>query len=393
MFSGVCVHDEGRRVLLEKLLKHNLELFRRCFPEAEKFLSRDTRIQLVKTQFKRITPHSADLLSPDRRIRCVAIRGEECVASPVDEALELRVQLGEEKLTLAQGSDSITLTLHPRFGALRSISLDPCFPADALFRGCVEAPPGPPVQSKRHPFDAVSMLLPPRIVECIADLLQDHYRLHVICTSAAVTSRPVVIEHAKLSQTRKDEDSRNWRTYITATFHASSLQCLCTTCGRAHRDGYARFTLGFCGRNNQNRKCAVHESQDNRVRTNCMANMTASLTCVHLDGSRGTRLSLPQHTHTVAPLLHAIALSAMLVANAADNDEMQNDVCKVLEESFGDETMVPRATLADDTRVFHSLHSGIAFRNSKGGLTDRRGDTEPWLSKLSATYGYMFPSS
>jgi hypothetical protein len=396
MFSGVCVHEEGRRALVEKLLKHNLELFRRCFPEAEQFLSRYTRIQLVKTRFERITPHSADLLSPDRRIRCVAIRGEDYVASPVKEALELRVQLGEEKLTLTQGSDSITLTLHPRFGALRSIALDPCFPADALFRDCVEASPVPRPQSKRHPFDTVSMQLPPRVVECIADLLQEHYRLHVICTSAAVAPRAVVIEQAKLVQTRKDEDCRDWRTYITATFHASSLQCLCTTCGRTHQDGYARFTLGFCGRNNnRNGKCAVHDSQDNIGRTNCMANMTASLACVHRDGSRGTKLSLPLHKHTVVPLMHALASAAILVADAeaANDDEMQNDVCKVMEDSFGYEAMIPSVTLADDKRALHALHTGLAFRNPKGRLVDRRGDTERWLSELSVTYGYMFPSS
>lgn len=397
MFGGVIADERGRHDQFRSMLSQNLEYLRCFFPQIEQFLSHDVCMQLVEVKFRRITSHHADALHAIKRQECYALRREDAVALPVTTRWEFRVQRKEngDMLTFVQTPKSIVVTLHKKCGDPYSVSVNPCDGADALFLGPIAPTLIPSRLATRRPFDAISSDLSSRIVECIAELLQDHYRLHVLCTSAAVSPRPVVLENATLYQIRNDDDGYKWKTHIAASFHASSIQCACPTHGRESRAGHVRFLFSFCGCKVEKGKCPVHHARDNNGKAICMTNMSCYLSCVHNDKSRGVRMSLPLHECSTVPLLHAIATASILIAEMeADTQDVYDgcdDVCKVVEESFEDKVTPPTTSLANDKLALHALHSGSVGRDARGRLVSRVGVTERWLSELSTAYGHLFP--
>ena len=395
LFRGVAKHEPERAALLRQLLRHNRELFISGLPEAERFVDADLRVQLVETKFRRAAPHAASRLEHDVRLQSIALRGENEVAVPVPPRLELRCELENDCIVLTQSEDRVVLTLHRELRAPKSIALDECFQASYLFEGISEPPAVARPQVRRLPQGALQGELPDRLAECVADLLQDHLRLHVLCSAAGADPQPLVLDALKLHQHRPDSNCMKWRTFLHADLHPSSLGCACFLNGKGARAGKVRFSMSFCGRCVEKDTCPTHTQRDNREQAICLSGVAAHLFCVHDDGSLGAKMKIPLSDKPLLPALLAVATAAVMVA---EDPEMEDQACSIAEGAVEEAEMGlneirPPLNERNDKRALHAMRTGMATLKQNGRLAARTGETPAWLSDLSPSYGYMFPLS
>lgn len=395
LFQGVAEHEQERATLLRQLLRHNRELFRSGLPEVERFVDADLRVQLVEPRFRRATPHAASRLECEVRLQSIALRGENDVAVPMPPRRELRCELERDSLVLAQSESRIVLTLHRELRAPRSIALDECYPAQCLFEGLPEPPAVARPRMRTLPRGALNGELPDRLAECVNDLLQDHLRLHVLCSAAGPDPQPLVLDALRLHQHRPDSDCFKWRTFLNADIHPSSLGCACFLNGKSACAGKVRFSLSFCGRCVEEDICPTHTQRDNREQAVCLAGVTAQLFCVHEDSSLGARIKIPLADRPLLPALLAVATAAVMVA---EDPGVEDQACSIAESAveeaeIGLAETRPPLNERNDKRALHALRAGMATLKKNGRLAARTGETPAWLADLSSSYGYMFPLS
>jgi hypothetical protein len=397
LFRGVAEHEPGRAELVAELLRHNRGVILSGLPGVERFVDADIRVQLVEARFRRVGPHTTSRLERDVRLQSIALRGESDVAVPIPPRRQLRCELGNDSLVLTPSEGRVVLTLHRELRAPRSLALGECSPClfEGLFEGLSEPSVAarPPVRTL--PRGALDGELPDRLAECVADLLQDHLRLHVLCSAASPDPQPLVLDTLRLYQHRPDDDCFKWRTFLHADVHPSSLACACFLNGKHACAGKVRFSLSFCGRCVEKDTCPTHTQRDNREQAICLSGVTAQLFCVHEDSSPGAKMKIPLSDKPVLPALLAVAAAAAIVA--AD-PEMEDAGCSIAESAveeaeIGLAESRPPLNERNDKRALHAMRAGMAILKKNGRLAVRTGETPAWLSDLSPSYGYMFPLS
>jgi len=385
IWKGVSRHEPERLPLLLEVLGRNLHSLKEI--GAEYFLEADLQVQLVEVRFRRVAAHAAGKLEADVRLASVPIKGSSDVAVPVPHRRELRVESGGSWMLL----EHTQLTFHRELRGSKSatIETDP-----ALFHNLVEPDPETRAPVQKLQFDALEGELPARLSVCIADVLQDHLRMHVLCSAEGVDPKPLVIDKTTIYQHRKSEDCTKWRTFVHADIHGSSLSCACFLSGKDSAPGKVRFSLSFCGRCVDDGACPTHTSKANEDQPTCLANLTAGFFCVHGDASPGARCVVPVEDKPALPALMAIASAAVVIA---DNSDLEDAACSIAEgaveeASIGLDEIRPAANDLRDKRALHAVRTRMAIRKPNGRLHVRSGQTPPWLSELSQSYGHLFPA-
>lgn len=390
---GVQEHEPERLLLLRELLRNNLEQLRRDLPDAECFLEKDCRVQLVAVRYRRVV--NASKLPHEQRLLCVAIAGQPDVAVPVaPPRLELRVEASGASAVLVTAEEMLKMTFHKELHAPRTISLLPTLDfsdLDTLMKEPREPRVEQSVVMGNGAFGAMHANMPRRLTECYADVAQDHWRLHTLaCLDKDNT--PIVLEGMQLRQVRPSEDCRKWRTYLRSDIHASSLTCACAVNGRVCKPGRTCLELSFCGRDITDGKCKTHPGMDNEGQDVCMANLKACFYCRHDDESEGFKTAISLADRLSLPVVRAIATAGVTIATY---DEVEEPCCTLVEEALeeaetGLSELKPSPNEMRDKRALHALRARSAIRKPNGRLASRAGQTPRWLCELSDTYAHLF---
>lgn len=385
IWKGVSHHEPERLPLLLDVLRRNTDALKEV--GAEGFLEADLRCQLVEVRFRRVAAHAAGKLDHEVRLASIPIKGSSDVAVPVPHRRELRVESGGSWMVI----EHTKLTFHRELRGSKSVTVDT---DPALFHNLVEPEPEPRAPVQKLQFDAMEGELPERLSVCLADVLQDHMRMHVLCSAEGTDPKPLVIDKTTIYQHRKTEDCTKWRTFVHADIHGSSISCACFLSGKDPSPGRVRFSLSFCGRCVEDGACPTHTGKDNEDQPACLANFTAGFFCVHADGSPGAKCVVGLADKPALPALLAIASAAVLVAENSDLEDAASSIAEgaVEEASIGLDEVRPASNELRDKRALHAVRTRMAIRKPNGRLNARSGQTPPWLSELSQSYGHLFPS-
>lgn len=384
IWKGVSHHEPERLPLLLDVLRRNADALKEVGAGA--FLEAELKCQLVEVRFRRVAAHAAGKLDHDVRLKSIPIKGSSDVAVPVPHRRELRVENGGSWMVI----EHTKLTFHRELRGSKSVTVetDP-----GLFHNLCEPEPEPRTPVQKLQFDAMEGELPERLSVCLADILQDHLRMHVLCSAEGTDPKPIVVDKTTIYQHRKTEDCTKWRTFVHADIHGSSLSCACFLLGKDLSPGKVRFSLAFCGRCVENGACPTHTTKDNEDQPACLANFTAGFFCVHSDGSPGAKCVVGLEDKPALPALLAIASAAVLVA---ENQELEDAACSIAEgaveeASIGRDEVRPPANELRDKRALHAVRTRMAIRKPNGRLHVRSGQTPAWLSELSQSYAHFFP--
>lgn len=403
LVCGVCEDHAERLPYLVALLQENPL----PFIPSEMLQGEGVSVQRVHRTHKRASVDEADLLEPEERSLCAAIEDSEDVAMPREQSLapEVRASHDGSVLTLRLVENCGQSNEHPLSGALRveatmaGEKATLCASDQSIIEELFLLAPGPALpafdpERKTWPRGAVQGTLPYWLTEDIAHVLQCVYRFHVLCSAAAPEARPVVLDRARLFQDRKSDDEKWWRTFVSASFHASSASCVCAAHSRPLRRGKLRMTFGFCGRALVQGACPTHPLYEGQGEHVCTANMSVGFLCKHDGPPEGIKLHLPINGSIGLSPLMRIAEAAMLVVNDPSREnEARRAVDEAIQraESQRQDTRPPQDE-ADDLRALHLLRSHSAIRKKSGKLARIRGETESSISALSASYGHLFPA-
>lgn len=396
LVMGVSLHDPHRLTsLIQFLFENNIP-----FAPPEILDDECVEVQLVQRSYARVSADTADELDANDRAMCVAIKGSEDLARPRSGMIhrEIRVAFKNVCLSLRRVED---LTVEATLGSDKAIftpenrdTLVELF-ADGPTNVWSEYDP----QRRVCPRNALVGVLSYKLTECIAEWLQDFYRIHVLCTAASPNAepRPGVLQQADLFQLRQDTNEKNWVTFVNATFHSSSASCVCPAHNRPRRAGKVRLCIRFCGRVLEDGVCPTHPLCETNGGQVCTAHLGANIICKHTVPPDGIKICLPTKKSIAHSVLAKIAEAAVTtVVDPAVEHVVTSAVTECIEEAREEiadaQRTSPTAKQNQDRQALHLLRSHSAIRKPNGRLGRMVGQTEGWLKDLSDGYSHLFPA-
>ena len=387
---GVSLHDPERHTHLLRFVEENE------IPFVPVHLLVDAEVQYVKRSYTRVSAETVDMLDTEERSLCIAIEGSDDVAMPRQGMLypEVRALLKSACLTIRLVDET---TVEVKLGSEKTVFTpeNEDTVKDLFVEGPLSVPPVYNPQKRLGPREALMGKLPYRLTECISELLQDHYRMHVLCTAAVSDPRPVVLDRAELFQLRQDNNEKGWKTFVNATFHSSSASCLCPAHNKPRRTGKVRLSIQFCGRILENGVCPTHPLRENQCDYVCTAHLGMSILCKHAESPDGVKITLPVTGTAAYQAISLISEVAVVVVLDPSNEGVVMPLVEdALEEAQDELRRTPKSIANEkhDLQALHLLRSHSAIRKANRRLGRVHGQTESWLTDLSFNYGSLFPA-
>lgn len=297
---------------------------------------------LVKTH-REVAPPELDAMPIELREKCLAIRGTDRIAIPLDSTdmeAPTMVHIGinrASKIEMHLLSDGSVLvgatsqkgqkqhTIRPDHQLVEACS--------QLFRvpDAVAPPDTIPIVARSYPSQGSRVPhhveMPSWFSQRVGQVLQDGFRLHALLTAAtAHGSRALVIEKVLLSIPSDLKSGCR----LVVRLHKTCGTCICA----AHQmptstDSYIEVSFAFCGklysyRNNKrcvrHAQCASNFADD--IPICCLHNFSTTLTCRHSGIARPYHLSMDVPEDSVARL-RILAAAAVALVDKTDCDALK----------------------------------------------------------------------
>lgn len=306
------------------------------------------RVGITRHSYDLLTTAEADALPSDTRFECVAVQGRDQLLLSCENTTR---SLATVEVSFEDGTDaSVVLkeNMDPRVvtaivtstnGKRKQVTA--CFVDEsvsvlsALFRPeALRASAFLPYQEEMRRVgsgDFVRHMLPDWLTEHVATLLQDVFRLHVLCSAVAPppASRPLLVDHAWMCDLKGTQEHTP-HTMMRVVLHPSCGRCLCCVSGDSPSTAPRQVVadLHFCGqeirRGNGDDYCVHHyerNEQSARFPGMCCLHPWATLKCEHAEKQQ-RRLTLPVDL-CAKPFVEVLACAVRL-RQAVSSDQVES---------------------------------------------------------------------
>ena len=338
-----------------------------------------THVAPITNTHRRLSVSEADALPASVRQRAIAIRGAPEVAVPVDHvanpttvrmvAKDLRVDVVRRA-----GSLAVDVVVRTPDGARTTTSKTMAEAhrplLDALF-----VPPPTPLHPKPLPTDIDNKSLSPWLMQRLAHVLQDGFRLHALVCAAADAPRPLVIDNAYIDEVRDGRVDRQGLV-VVAKLHPSSAACVCAAHGLkpATANSYVSVVISVCGLplGAEHEQCTTHTKQQRNscpeFENACLHRLSVRLVCSHAE-HRPILMKIPIPETSHAPL-RAVMSAAIGLFKRQFETAGVDAVIRTIDALFVEFETVTAAEAAamerHDAEGVNVLKRGRAFHGRRG---------------------------